>query len=492
MSASFFPAKLSPTKALIIVLLISCAKKSLCFRKLSTDIQLDHLSSTHDEIAEPGCAFVQPSSDLSAFVALDEFKRSVRCVPDEERIFFFITRGWESYEDKNEAFLETLFVSNPHSKVFFLSTTPTQPSTALFDSFLARGYYIKGYHTSCNELVTNGWFVSSENKSWLELFCGNPSSQYFYTHLTDYMRFTLLYLYGGMYTDTDSIFLQSIPSGEFIGLDVASPDVKREPTPPWVIEPSKNLYAAPGVVRLRRGSVVARFVLENTFNVANYDPHCFNCVGPKAVNLALKAVPANENRVQILEPSVLYPLHFFNVHEFFEFKGKMSARSYVRNLMRSSVAIHLFGKVSSKTNPDEASAFAFMRAFFSLTDSRVPASKKTPCAFGGVASLVGNRKGLYLNNANIVFLKDCSSLRRSNTSALSVKVKKGRIMLLGRDFGNEAHFRNMGTLAHINQVLSDIEYKSDDLRDNRNDILEVQVTTGKKVIAGKRIPVTIL
>lgn len=493
MFASSSPAKLPKITALIIVLLISCAEFSTCFRQVTTGIRRPNdLSSARGEITELTCDFLKSSSDPSVFVALDEFKRSIRCVPDEERIIFLITRGWESHEDKNEAFLEALFISNPHSKVFFVSMTAVQPSTALFNSFLAQGYYIKGHHISCNELVRSGWFITSENKDWLKLFCGKPSSEYFYTHLTDYMRFTLLYLYGGMYTDTDSIFLQSIPSGEFIGLDVASPDVKQEPPPPWAIDPSKNLYAAPGVLRLSRGSTVAKYILENTFSIESYDPRCFNCVGPKAMNLALKAVAEKDNRIQILETSVLYPLHFFNVHEFFAFNGTISASLYLRYLMRSSVAIHLFGKVSSETTPDETSPYALMRTFFSLKKGSVPASNTLPCAFGGTKSLIGIRKSLRLNNANVVFLRDCTILRDNKIIALFVNVKKGRIVLRGRDFGNEAHFRNIETLAQINQVMSDIEYQIEGLRDNKHDVMEVRVTAGNKIIAEKRIRLTMM
>ncbi|KAJ3241980.1 Beta-1,4 N-acetylgalactosaminyltransferase 1 [Chytriomyces hyalinus] len=226
-------------------------------------------------------------------------------------------------------------------------------------------------------------------------------SPYFYSHLTDYLRFCILYKFGGTYSDFDAIQLnawihpnqansdaQGLPiSHTFIGADSATgtttrselgqrhqssaPNSNEPPVCPWCLN-QEDTYLAPGVMGCPAGHPLVRKALEIGFERTKYDPLVFNAVGPKAVTLAYqeleaeghgthvaggsqarKDVSIEDGQVQVLKQSVLYPYSYLTSWKVFEGEAtsgaglqESRAEAAVNRLARKSLSLHLYGHVT--------------------------------------------------------------------------------------------------------------------------------------------------
>lgn len=61
-----------------------------------------------------------------------------------------------------------------------------------------------------------------EATAWVDRIDEWRKQPYFFSHLTDYLRFALLYRYGGFYTDFDALYMRSLmPFTNAVGWDVS-------------------------------------------------------------------------------------------------------------------------------------------------------------------------------------------------------------------------------------------------------------------------------
>eukprot|EP00744_Colponema_vietnamica_P022075 GILI01031662.1.p1 GENE.GILI01031662.1~~GILI01031662.1.p1 ORF type:complete len:514 (+),score=40.34 GILI01031662.1:154-1542(+) len=121
-------------------------------------------------------------------------------------------------------------------------------------------------------------------------------------------------------------------------------DDPRDPCP-WCA-PQPNRYLAPGVLRLRPGREICYRVLETAFG-QDYDPTCFNCVGPKAFTMSVFSFPANERQfLRLLEPHELYPLSYDMAFTLYD--GSIAdPEVYLQVLKKNCLSLHLFGHVTA-------------------------------------------------------------------------------------------------------------------------------------------------
>jgi hypothetical protein len=239
--------------------------------------------------------------------------------------------------------LESLFIHHPQATVIMLS--PTLNDTELFLPFRHRGYRIYSLNISLQHILQWHWYSNKQTKDFLQHW--NSSGTYFYSHITDYLRTIVVYLYGGTYMDMDALTLQPLPNEEFIGLDRIHVDEKCE----WCIGNTSNLYLAPGVMRFRPRRKVLQHILQETFDRQVYDPSCFNCVGPKPYTQhIIKYRNKNDSEVRnlkLLEPHRLYPFMWTETSTIFG-KVEQDTSLELADLMKRSYSLHLFGHVSDK------------------------------------------------------------------------------------------------------------------------------------------------
>eukprot|EP00727_Mastigamoeba_balamuthi_P009922 m51a1_g5552 hypothetical protein (645) ;mRNA; r:542314-547139 len=117
-----------------------------------------------------------------------------------------------------------------------------------------------------------------------------------YSHYSDWLRMSLLYLYGGTYTDTDYVFLRELGSdGEpFTNTTCTNTGKEITGTPPWsaadpaVISkhtgynPQVPSFALNGAfLSFDKGNKFPVYVLQHISKI--YTPGCWGCHGPHAV-----------------------------------------------------------------------------------------------------------------------------------------------------------------------------------------------------------------
>jgi glycosyltransferase involved in cell wall biosynthesis len=232
--------------------------------------------------------------------------------------------------------------------------------------------------TSARDLQRSCWWISSKNRRWLGKILRRRSSKealspqrpdaslFWAPHLADYLRFYVLYKFGGTYVDTDAIFLQELPKDV---RDIFALDVSPTEAHPWFVNSSARTYVAPGIIRCARSSPVMRSALEVEFDVDRYDPACFNCAGPRALNMALLKYrfqvsgsqggifPGKSTPPTYLPPRYFYPLPYDRAYLMFQ-AGKPMIPLYLQHAQRYSYAIHLYGHVSRRlvSTPESGAA----------------------------------------------------------------------------------------------------------------------------------------
>ncbi|KAK4692149.1 hypothetical protein P7C70_g9192, partial [Phenoliferia sp. Uapishka_3] len=143
----------------------------------------------------------------------------------------------------------------------------------------------------------------------------------------------------------DAPWVRSPPDSnvEFIGADYSTlaSDID------WTLD-EDGMYLAPGVMRFRRGWNVFRDIMESAFSVS-YKADCFNCVGPRAITLGVKA---DRRRLElagftILPSHVLYPKNWITSHELVHALPPGEGRAALAKIVEGSYSIHLFGKMTN-------------------------------------------------------------------------------------------------------------------------------------------------
>ncbi|KAI9327489.1 hypothetical protein BDR26DRAFT_82728 [Obelidium mucronatum] len=217
---------------------------------------------------------------------------------------------------------------------------------------------------------------------WLEKINEYRRGPYFYSHLTDYLRFCILFKHGGVYSDFDAIQLSkwnhpndpiAPPVGEsFIGADSATGNPARKLgtfTPlsetsacPWCFN-GEDKYLAPGVMGSVAGSILVKTALEIGFERTEYDPLVFNAVGPKAVTLAYQELEKKRRleNVQVLKRDVLYPYSYLTSLKVFQAgASKEDGEAGGEALARKGLSLHLYGHKTKGMVPEPGSILDYL------------------------------------------------------------------------------------------------------------------------------------
>ncbi|ORY44498.1 hypothetical protein BCR33DRAFT_717005 [Rhizoclosmatium globosum] len=254
----------------------------------------------------------------------------------------------------------------------------THLNTSHFISYLHAGYNITINPISDSaiwSLATTPTPDAPEacpGQRWLERIEEyRKTSPYFYSHLTDYLRFCILYKYGGVYSDFDAIQLSkwNIPQERstppvplaFIGADSASGAPPREMGSSHPSGPSNctwcfyqdDKYLAPGVMGTPPGHLLVKTALEIGFERNTYDPMVFNAVGPKAVTLAYQELNSKGMvaDVEVLRRPVLYPYSYLTSWKVFKAAPGAANKTNTggdgeaggESLIKKGLSLHLYG-----------------------------------------------------------------------------------------------------------------------------------------------------
>lgn len=184
---------------------------------------------------------------------------------------------------------------------------------------------------------------------WVQDIDANEAGRYYYSHLTDLLRFCLLWQEGGIYSDFDAILLRPLALQLWFGgrgapsLVVGKDRIGRDEFCDWCLAGGRH-YLAPGVMIAKRGAPVLQLALEAAFT--NYDPNVFNAAGPKALTVASRIAPRDS--MLILEPEVLYPLNYLEASQLFQKSPHAAAGADAQTLLEGmerggALSVHFFG-----------------------------------------------------------------------------------------------------------------------------------------------------
>lgn len=282
------------------------------------------------------------------------------------------TTDQSTFQERHYQTLETVFVHQPRASIVVLS--PTLPES-FFESYRQHGYDIHVVRTDRTSLLEGGWFLGPSSRQWLLDWDRWASGPFFFSHLTDYLRFVFLYRYGGTYMDMDAPWVRTPPeaSVEFIGADYSTLATDTE----WTLD-EDGMYLAPGVMRFRRGWTMFRDILETAFG-PSYSPSCFNCVGPRAITSYVKPRRRRFETygLRILPREILYPKNWLDAPQLLAAKSPPEAMAALQAIVGTSWSIHLFGKMTNHIEIDPSSVAALALDSFGLEIPRGPALLST-------------------------------------------------------------------------------------------------------------------
>lgn len=126
--------------------------------------------------------------------------------------FYFIwTTAKDTFKPRHLQVLDSYLYHHPLARLKIIAT---DLSPSLFAHYQKAGYDIQV------EQLTDQWLMdlaagtshtdACPGKPWLERLPEWRQGPYFYSHITDYIRFCLLYRFGGIYSDFDAYLLQRL------------------------------------------------------------------------------------------------------------------------------------------------------------------------------------------------------------------------------------------------------------------------------------------
>ncbi|KAI8088650.1 galactosyltransferase-domain-containing protein [Halteromyces radiatus] len=404
----------------------------------------------------------------------------------------FTERHWRA--------LELVWVHEPRAVIFMISNTLPQ---AFFDDYTKYGYNIQVVHFNKENLLNWQWYFGPGTRDWLSNWENWEKGQFFYWHLTDYIRCLLLYNYGGTYMDMDALWIRLPPDRnmEFIGSDYSSLESDRQ----WTLD-DKGLYLPQGVMRFKRGWKLFREMAESAFSAYTYDPGCFNCGGPKAITTYARQHRSSlENAgFTILPREVLYPSSYLEISNYL-LPDPLAEQKLRTDLMTTTWNIHLFGKMTNHLSVQRGSIVDLVLRAFDLDLPHINA--KTGKIISSTSSrnvalrLIGPRDYVYrarsslpssssqslslesvpgkLQGLNVIYIRGGPPRLAQVTIDLDVVVGKLQIGIpLGEPFMQTSITLTDVTQQHINALLNSIVYLPSSLHvaNGGKDLLHVTIS----------------
>eukprot|EP01113_Clastostelium_recurvatum_P009715 TRINITY_DN14714_c0_g1_i3.p1 TRINITY_DN14714_c0_g1~~TRINITY_DN14714_c0_g1_i3.p1 ORF type:complete len:883 (+),score=148.78 TRINITY_DN14714_c0_g1_i3:288-2651(+) len=269
--------------------------------------------------------------------------------------FFFVwTTSPSTFQPRHMMSIESVLYHHPDACV------------RVYSNMLPKDFFAEYAHAGRYDLSILPYDLfslasGSPGASWVHNFDQWQTYPHFYAHSADYLRFLLLYKYGGIYSDTDSILLtpldatslssstssssssSSLFSYNFIGMEWCESDAGL----PWC-DNFPNVEGVSGLFSLSIGLMgfqPRHPLIAQTLSMfdTDYTPDRWGC-GTVFISLAYKKLSqiSTPFDLAIHAPSYFYPLGYQTIPSSFD-----PSIIIPSNVTQSSVALHLFGKVTA-------------------------------------------------------------------------------------------------------------------------------------------------
>jgi glycosyltransferase involved in cell wall biosynthesis len=395
------------------------------------------LSIFNTPILNTGNVNIQPVSPICSDTIFDG-------LIGQNNVFFTWLTDESTWTDKQWLSVESFLIH--HSDMSVTVIAPELP-IYFFSHLRAAGYSVQVLKVTPEILLENCAYVGPNTRTWLSKSPEYKKAPFFYSHFSDYLRFWLLYKFGGLYMDLDAITLQELPlQTEFIGKDCVDFNDDNSCKPcsykiDWCID--EMYYLAPGVMHMFPGHQFLVDLMEVTFT-KNYKPKCWKCVGPRAITTEWKK--SKPSFLTILDSFLLYPYNYKNSKSVF-FRSN-SSMIETNILQRRSYSLHLFGKISSKIGVEEGSVLSIL-------------IKRLRLSCRSTAISVYHPNQMILSNEvdskllNIVILRVPTLLTHSNTR---IKICLAGVVGTFKFLHSETSCQEFESYRQANEHLKTIEY----------------------------------
>jgi hypothetical protein len=250
--------------------------------------------------------------------------------------------------------VEMIYAHDPHAVVFLVTT---QLVVGTFAYLVHAGYRFHHIDATIQKLLHWGWYTGHDSRQFLVDAHMHETSHYFSNHLSMYLRLAVLYRYGGIYADMDTLWLRRpITQEGFLAKDQDGQ---------W----STNILAA------RRGWKFLQRFVERTFG--HYNPNCPTCHGSAAFSTLLNPANMAIDGFQLVPSGELYPISTNEVYKFFS--ASQNAQGLL-SLLHTASSLYLHNDLTLfiPLQPNSAVDRLFQRMALFLTASGEPMRLSVP------------------------------------------------------------------------------------------------------------------
>ncbi|KAJ3217342.1 Beta-1,4 N-acetylgalactosaminyltransferase 1 [Clydaea vesicula] len=398
-----------------------------------------------------------------------------------------------TFKYRNYKTLESYFYHHPDAEIILYVT---DLKTSDFDIYTNNGYDIKLVNLTDDYLRQMS--LDCPGKSWIDNLSEHKKGKYYYSHITDYVRFCALYQWGGLYSDFDAITLQRLDVDvNFIGRDSANSGG----TCTWCAW-KNDIYLPPGVMAAEKGHPILKKALEIGFG-ADYDSNIFNQVGPMAITKAYNEITKEsgvDESFKIYAQEELYPYNYLTSSSVFY--NTQASFGKLERIRRSAKSLHLFGHKTKNLEIEHHSILMRAFEFYSIINDRLVEKE---------FKLKGPRQlsvGKVLEELEDIRIVSPKEFKRDPSLKFFVKVKvaNGYIRLATT---NQKEIKNKNkkleseledgwkkdlvmedfTISSLNKKLSRLIYYSKNLPNGRDEITVILKTNKGKLEQRMKIPV---
>lgn len=267
----------------------------------------------------------------------------------EVRFFMiYISSSLRVFGDREFLAVDSLFKSNPRSCLMILSNTMDSVyGFRILKPFIDSGFRVQAITPDLDFLFNN-----TPAQSWLNHIKNgktNPGKILLAQNLSNLIRLSILYKYGGVYLDTDFVILKN-----FRGL--------RNAIGAQSITRSGNWTRLNNAVLIfdRNHPLLYKFMKEFA---STFDGNTWGYNGPYLVSRVVKrefeATTKIDLNFTVLSPKAFYPVSWTRIGDFFASPVNHVHRRWIKNkvgqLIKSTYGVHLWNKQSSRLRLEEGS-----------------------------------------------------------------------------------------------------------------------------------------
>eukprot|EP00049_Salpingoeca_infusionum_P008926 m.148342 g.148342 ORF g.148342 m.148342 type:complete len:1591 (-) comp14176_c0_seq1:195-4967(-) len=250
------------------------------------------------------------------------------CDPSKDicNVFFLWMSDRDTWSFLNRLAVESALTTFSKARVTIMSNT--LPVDFFNDLYESQRVYVWPFHAA-------SLLEGIPGARWLQDAL-DSHSRHLPTHLSDFLRYVLLYRYGGLFSDTDAVWYNDVPLTDAIGKNFLG---KIDSVPimkscDWCVD--ERWYLANGIMRFQQQHDLLAQVLDR-INDMPYDPENRLAIGPHLVTKVF-----NDNKfpdVVLLDEEVLFDLPGPSIPFFVEPPVRVDKMT---SLLTSSAAMHLF------------------------------------------------------------------------------------------------------------------------------------------------------